>query len=191
MIIEHSKSLLLNADYTPIKTINWKRAIIWSMRSSTKFKFAIDIVDFYKEEYIQTINKKIPLPAVCRLQKYFKQKQDVYFSRENIFLRDNYTCQYCGVLFSRNNLTYDHVIPKSRWDYKNGSPTSWTNITTACLRCNFKKGDKTPKEANMHLLSLPNIPSKHMRFLPVGKQLSTIKNIPDEWKPYLPESYYL
>jgi hypothetical protein len=70
------------------------------------------------------------------------------------------------------------------------SPTNWTNIVTACTQCNRKKGNKTPKQANMPLVKLPIKPNKNIKFLPVAEHLLKIKsNIPDEWKVYLPDSY--
>ena len=100
-------------------------------------------------------------------------------------------CQYCGENKDLSQLTYDHVVPKSQWDYsKNGSPTNWTNIVTACLSCNRKKGNKTPKQANMPLLNLPHKPSKSIKYLPLKTYLSKIKDeIPPEWMNYLPQSY--
>jgi 5-methylcytosine-specific restriction endonuclease McrA len=102
-----------------------------------------------------------------------------------------YICQYCGENRDLSQLTYDHVVPKSQWDYtKNGSPTNWTNIVTACLNCNRKKGNKTPKQANMPLLNLPHKPSKSIKYLPLKTYLSKIKDeIPPEWMAYLPQSY--
>jgi hypothetical protein len=94
--------------------------------------------------------------------------------------------------FDIKNLTYDHVIPKSKWKNSISSLTSWTNIVTACVDCNRRKGNKTPTQANMPLKTFPSIPTnKHIRYLPVISRLSTIKeNIPEEWKIYLPESYF-
>jgi hypothetical protein len=71
------------------------------------------------------------------------------------------------------------------------SPTCWTNIVTACIRCNRQKGNRTPKQANMVLLSIPIKPTKNLKYLPVTNHLSSIKDtMPEEWKSYLPESYY-
>lgn len=192
---QHSKCLLLNADYTPLHIIDWKRALIWGMKYSDSNKFGIEIIDFYKQDFIQGTNgKKFPIPAVARTRKYFKpNNQKLIFSRKNIFLRDNYTCQYCGTQFAETNLTYDHVIPKSNWKISNrSSATTWTNIVTACISCNRKKGNKTPKQANMPLKNLPATPTKTYKYLPISQYLTKInKQIPEEWKLYLPESYYL
>jgi len=189
----NSKCLLLNADYTPLSIITWKKAIMWSMRYEANSNYGIDIVDFYKNDYINgTNNKKYPIPAVARRKKFIKQPNNtVVFSRKNIFIRDNYTCQYCKTQYSYKDLTYDHVIPKSLWDYSQGSPTRWTNITTSCIDCNRKKGCRTPKQSNMPLINMPVKPTNSQKYLHVTYHLSKIKTqIPDEWKVYLPESYY-
>ncbi|NDC95612.1 hypothetical protein EB077_09940, partial [bacterium] len=98
--------------------------------------------------------------------------------------------QYCHQTLNHNELTYDHVIPKSKWKDRNHPATCWTNIVTACINCNRKKGNKTPKEANMPLRILPIKPNKNIKYLPIASHLSRIRvSIPDEWKIYLPESY--
>lgn len=190
---QSSRCLLLNADFTPLSIIHWKKAVIWHMKYEDNPNYGIDIIDFYKNDHINGINnKKYPIPAVARTKRFFRQNnQTLIFSRKNIFLRDNYTCQYCGKQFEAQNLTYDHVIPKSIWDNMQMSPTCWTNIVTACASCNRKKGNKTPKQANMPLINIPVKPTKSQKYLPISYHLSKIKtNMPDEWQVYLPEFYY-
>jgi 5-methylcytosine-specific restriction endonuclease McrA len=187
---ENSKCLVLNADYTPLGIINWQRAIIWSL--NTKQSIGIQIIDFYKNDFIVgSNNKSHPIPAVVKTNKYYKIiNQRVNFSRKNIFIRDSYTCQYCDIKYEISNLTYDHVIPKSLWKNKIGSPTNWTNIVTACVECNRKKGNRTPKQADMVLKNLPIAPTKSIKYLPITHHLLKIRtSIPDEWVSYLPQSY--
>lgn len=191
MKVQNSRCLVLNADYTALTIVDWKRAITWSLDEENKNK--IDVIDFYKNDYIHGVNeKRIPIPAVIRTVKYYRlHNQRVNFSRKNIFLRDEYTCQYCGLKKEISKLTYDHVIPKSLWKYTySGSPTNWTNIVTACVDCNRSKGNRTPKQANMAMKNLPIAPTKSQKYLPVSHFLAKIRaDIPDEWKLYLPESY--
>lgn len=184
------KCLLLNADYSPLSIINWQKALIWLFKYNDNDKYGIEIIDFYKDDFISGVNKKYPIPSVAKTNRFFRQnQQSLVFSRKNIFLRDNHTCQYCNTKFDISNLTYDHVIPKSLWQY-NSSPTCWTNIVTACINCNRKKRNRTPKQANMPLITLPVKPTKTHKYLPVSYHLSKIKDtMPDEWKIYLPESY--
>jgi len=192
MKIENSKCLVLNADYSALGIIDWKKALIWSMKSESSEEPRVEIVDFYKNDFIQGVNnKRLPIPAVVKTAKYFRiHDQRVNFSRKNLFIRDNHSCQYCGVKEDLNKLTYDHVIPKSLWKDRAGSPTNWTNIVTACVSCNRKKGNRTPKQANMPLKNLPIIPKKSSKYLPITHFLLRIRReIPEEWSAYLPESY--
>jgi hypothetical protein len=187
MRIQNSKCLVLNADYTPLSIISWKRALVWHIKYQDNLNLGIDIIDFYKDDHIiGTQNKKYPIPAVVLTKRYFHIKScDVKFSRKNIFIRDNYTCQYCEKQFDSKNLTYDHLIPKSKWT-KNTSPTTWTNIVTSCAKCNRKKGDKTLEQAKMSIRCLPIKPNKNKKFLQIYEYLDTIKNnIPQEWAVYL------
>jgi 5-methylcytosine-specific restriction endonuclease McrA len=92
-------------------------------------------------------------------------------NRQNIFKRDGQRCQYCG---TSEDLTLDHVIPKSR-----GGQSKWDNLTTACKRCNSRKGDFTPEEANMPLQQKPYKPS----FIVFLRDFSG--SIADDWQPYL------
>jgi hypothetical protein len=190
-IVKHSKCLLLNADYSPFGIIDWTKAIVWSFKiEEADDCYSVEIIDFYKHDFIQGTNKKFPVPAVARTKKFFQiNDYGVNFSRKNILIRDNYTCQYCCNIFNIDELTYDHVIPKSLWK-QNTSPTNWTNIVTCCIKCNRKKGNKTPSEAKMKLKNIPIRPQKNYKFLPVVQSLINIKHsIPLEWKAYLPESY--
>jgi hypothetical protein len=193
MKVQNSRCLVLNADYSPLGIIGWQRALVWSVKYEQNSRMSIDIIDFYKDDHIiGTNNKKHPIPAVVKTNRYFKlNNQSVNFSRKNLFIRDAYTCQYCQQPKDISKLTYDHVIPKSKWQSNNGSPTCWTNIVTACVECNRKKGNKTPAQANMPLKNLPYQPSKSFKYLPVVGLLINIRSdIPSEWKPYLPESYF-
>jgi 5-methylcytosine-specific restriction endonuclease McrA len=191
---KNSRCLLLNADYSPLTIISWKRALVWSIKYEINNNTGIEIIDFYKDDFISgTNNKKYPIPAVARTAKYFKQStQTVNFSRKNIYIRDNYTCQYCNQIKDFKDLTYDHVIPKSLFKNFRGSATTWTNIVTACVNCNRKKGSRTPKMANMPLKTIPVVPQKSAKYLPIASFLNKIRSdIPDEWALYLPESYLL
>lgn len=181
---DHKSCLILNADYSPIGIINWQKAMVWSFRYISFKHSQIEILEYHYDDYINTSNGKQLIPAVIKTTRYYKLNNSyVNFSRKNLFLRDNYTCQYCGDIFSINQLTYDHVIPKSQWS-KNESPTCWTNIVTACRKCNTRKGNKTPAQANMPLMMDPYIPKKSPKYLPIHEQLTTI-SIPEPWLLYI------
>lgn len=192
MKTNHKKCLLLNVDYSPISVISWKRAVVWNIKYELNNNYGIDIIDFYKDDCIRGVNKNLPIPAVAKTKRYFKVSNDsIVFSRKNIFLRDEYTCQYCGKKFEYKQLTYDHVVPKCSWAGSKPpsfNPTIWTNIVTACVPCNSRKGSRTPQEANMPLLKRPIKPEKRLRYLPIYEYLTTIDSVPEEWELYLPKN---
>jgi hypothetical protein len=131
MEFKNSKCLVLNADYTPLTIISWKKALVWSYKHEYDPNIGVEIIDFYKNDYILGANnKKHPIPAVVKTSKYFRvNNHKVKFSRKNLFIRDNHTCQYCGSKPDMNYLTYDHVIPKSLWSNDSQSPTTIVQFT--------------------------------------------------------------
>lgn len=185
MSSKHKQCLLLNADYSAIGIINWQKAITLIYKYQ-HLNNKIEVLSYYNDDNITCISSTIPNPAIIRLMKYFAfNKLPINFSRKNLFIRDNFTCQYCGVAYPIHKLTYDHIIPKSRWDHRS-SPTSWHNVVTACYTCNAKKANRTPIQANMPLLNTPHIPKNHYKYLPIHTELHTIRhNVPETWKPYL------
>ena len=186
-MINHEDCLVLNADYSPIGIIGWRKAMVWAFRYSHSDYSGIEIIDHYKNDKVIGANGGCKIPAVVRTTKYFKLiGQPVVFSRKNLFIRDDYCCQYCGKKFPIGQLTYDHVIPKSKWPHSRKSATSWTNIVTACYKCNSKKGNKTIQQAGLKLKNDPYIPKKSRKYLHVNHQLLTIRTeIPQEWKIYV------
>ncbi len=115
---------------------------------------------------------RIPVPSVIRLKYYVKPiYRDAYPTKRNIFIRDRYRCQYCG---SVKDLTLDHIIPKVR-----GGKDAWTNLVCACKKCNNYKGNRTPEEAGMQLLSKPRKPS-YLELMILSR-----REIPEEWKEFL------
>lgn len=108
-----------------------------------------------EEQAIHTVRLAIRKPNVLLLSYFDKMPvQEVKFNRQNLFERDNHTCQYCGRAYSPRDLNLDHVIPRDR-----GGKTSWENIATSCKRCNSRKANRLPHEAGMKLLRKPTKPS--------------------------------
>jgi Restriction endonuclease len=106
------------------------------------------------EAYVQTVRMRIRVPKVLLLREYDKLPgHEVRFSRETLFERDNYRCQYCGNNFEPEDLNMDHVIPRDK-----GGRTSWENIVTSCIKCNSRKANRLPHQANMHLIKKPERP---------------------------------
>ncbi len=166
------RALLLNASYEPMKIISWQRAIVlW-------FQEKAEIVE-YHTTVVRSVRQQFSLPSILRLKTYVRQKKTpgpVRFSRENVYTRDNHTCQYCRERTSPRSLTLDHVMPASK-----GGPKTWTNVVTSCRDCNQKKGNRTPKEAKMPLMNEPKAPD----WLPRTELLLSSGAIPSSWLQYL------
>jgi 5-methylcytosine-specific restriction endonuclease McrA len=162
--------LLLNITYEPLKIIGWKKAI--TLLTLGK----VEVIEEYGRE-VHSVTFTIKLPAVVRLlQMVRRPKNPVRFSRQNIYARDRYHCQYCGDKFASEELTYDHVTPKSR-----GGRTQWENIVTCCVNCNRQKGGRTPSEAAMRLVKNPMRPT----WVPSIRITIEVHKIPDSWRDYL------
>lgn len=162
--------LLLNASYEALSVISWKKAIcLWV---SDK----VEIVEEYDDFDLKSVSFTMKCPAVVRLLKYVKgAHKKVKFSRINVFSRDNFACQYCLDQPGTSELTYDHVLPRSR-----GGKTCWTNIVTACYACNAKKANRTPAEAKMKLAKEPVKPSRR-----TNQFTLRIPKTPKAWRDYL------
>ena len=162
--------LLLNATYEPLRVISWKRAI--TLVTLDK----VEVLETY-ERKVRSVTLAIRLPAVVRLLHLVRfRNHTIRFSRQNIYTRDKFQCQYCGRRMDSCDLTYDHVIPKSM-----GGRTAWENIVTCCLPCNKKKGGRTPTQARMHLIRRAKRPSCH----PMLMITLRVAQTPDSWRDYL------
>ena len=141
--------------------------------------------DFSQEEphseSIHAVSFRIRVPRVILLMVYDRvPRKEIKFTRHNIFERDKSTCQYCGKLFERSNLNLDHVIPKNR-----GGPTNWENIVCSCIRCNTRKGNRTPREAGMRLIRPPKRP-KWRPFV----QVTFGMKAHESWKHFIDVAYW-
>ena len=136
----------------------------------------VEVIEEY-DRVIRGICFVLRLPAVIRLTHYIKRRNPgLKFSRQNLYLRDGGKCQYCGSPFSPRELTYDHVVPRSK-----GGETEWTNVVTCCVTCNLKKGGRTPEEADMALIRRPKAPV----WIPLLTLSLGLKETPEPWKDYL------
>ncbi len=145
-------ALVLNADFRPL---SYFPLSLWSWQDAVKAVFLdrVNIVSEYDRE-IRSPNFSMRLPSVISLKEYIPLARRPAFTRFNVFLRDRFDCQYCGEHFPTHELTFDHVIPKSR-----GGRTSWENVVTACSACNLRKANKMPREAAMYPRLAPGQPS--------------------------------
>ena len=160
------RALVLNFDYSPMSVCTVERAFLLIYRDKA------EQVQAFESYQLRTVSKAFAMPAVVRLLRYVNiPYKSVELTRNNIFKRDGFECQYCG---SPRDLTLDHVIPRSK-----GGPSSWKNLVTACKACNASKGDFTPEEAGLPLKRAPFKPS-YLMFL---RDFSGFEF--EEWVPYL------
>lgn len=165
--------LVLNKAYVPIHVISAKRSVGLLYRDLAEvihvdegvynnfdFETWIEFSEFVAEEklpgddWIRGTSFDLLVPRVLRLYRYDRiPKQSLRFNRRNLFARDEHTCQYCDRVFPLSQLSFDHVVPRSR-----GGETSWTNVVCCCIKCNSSKGNRTPSEANMKLRRKPGKP---------------------------------
>lgn len=165
-----AQTLVLNQGYEPVGVVPWTQAI------TLLFQSKAEVVEEYDGE-VRSQLLVIKIPAVIRLlNRIRRHKKPVKFSRVNIYGRDNYQCQYCGVRKKIGELTYDHVIPRSQ-----GGKTTWTNIVSACNSCNSNKAGRTPEQAKMRLLKKPVQPTE----MPALVIAVSRENAPAAWRDYL------
>lgn len=165
-----ANTLLLSQSYEPIKIIAWQRAI------TLLFLGKVEVIEEYTDA-VRSVSIIIKIPAVVRLLRAFRRHhKPVKFSRVNIYARDHYTCQYCGVRLGVAELTYDHVTPRSQ-----GGRTDWANIVTCCHECNRTKGGRTPRQAGMALRATPSQPD----WVPAITIRVSLRSVPDAWRDYL------
>ncbi len=175
--------LVLNKSWIAINVANARRALALLYQGHARVVCPEDytILDFdawctysrkasLKNEdvpVVRTPTQSIVIPEVILLSGFNGfVRHEIRFSRSNIFTRDKHQCQYCGKVPDKSDLTLDHIMPRSR-----GGGDSWENLVLACARCNVKKSNRTPEEANMHLLKQPTAPRWLPRFgLSVRKQ---------------------
>lgn len=169
-------ALVLNADYQPLSyfplsTIDWRTAI----------KGVVEATHYVVEEYDRVVRSPsvtMRLPSVLALARYQPVPKRVAFTRFNVFLRDRFRCQYCGGRHATADLTFDHVVPRSK-----GGITSWTNVVAACSPCNVRKDNKTPAEAKMWPQRDPVQPGS--RELMAAKRAFPPNYLHDTWMSYL------
>jgi 5-methylcytosine-specific restriction endonuclease McrA len=160
------RTLVLDQGYQPHRIISWQRAVLML------FDGKVEVVEEYDDD-IRSVTLVIKMPAVVRLLRAVRGKRGVKLSRMNVAIRDGFKCQYCARKLPLGKLTYDHVVPRSRF-----GTTCWENIVMACYTCNGRKAARTPEQAGLTLLKLPVRPS----WLPVvAFKLDPSLSVPDAW----------
>ncbi|MEE2695309.1 MAG: HNH endonuclease [Pseudomonadota bacterium] len=147
-------ALVLNADfqplsYFPLSTWSWKDAL------KAVFLERVNIVSEYSQ-VVRSPSTILKLPSVVSLKDYIALPEKAAFTRFNVFLRDKFVCQYCHKSFKVEELTFDHVLPRSK-----GGKTTWENVVTACRRCNTLKGNKLLEKIGVTLKMKPSIPNNY------------------------------
>ena len=162
-----SQVLVLNASYEPLNITTWRRATVLMLKGKA---------ESLEENSNHEIRNNIKLPTVIRLRYFIKVPyRELALNRKNLLQRDNYSCQYCA--YSGDQLSIDHVIPRSR-----GGEDIWENVATACISCNIRKGNRTPKEANMPLKNKPHKPFNTLSF-EASKLIGSGRH--KEWSKYV------
>ena len=149
MRAEACPALVLNADYRPL---SYYPLSLWCWQDAVKAVF-LDRVNILSEydRVVRSPSFEFRLPSVVSLKTYVKPARHPAFTRFNVFLRDRFTCQYCG---AGDDLTFDHVVPRCC-----GGQTTWENVVAACSPCNLRKGGKLPRQAGMFPHQLPFQPT--------------------------------
>ena len=158
--------LVLNQDYRALTITSVQRATVLVLLQKA------ELVESETGRFVRSPNLQIPWPSIVRLKAYIRVPyKKIMITRKNILRRDRHRCQYCN---SRDQLTIDHVFPKSR-----GGKDTWENLVAACIPCNNRKGNHTPAEAEMKLSRKPFRPSYVMYIR------DFVGSLDDTWKPYL------
>lgn len=168
--IDNFQTLVLDVGMQPVEVVPWWQAI------TLLFTKKAEVVEEYDRE-ARSAYLIVKVPAVVRLLHKIKRiKKPVKFSRVNIYARDDFRCQYCGEKCKMNELTYDHVVPRSQ-----GGKTEWTNIVSCCSGCNGYKAGRTPAQAKMKLRKQPVLPVA----VPALVLQVSRENAPAAWRDYM------
>lgn len=154
--------LVLDAGYQAVNVVPVRRALTL-LASGRAVAVEHDEHVAFRSEH-QAVQCPVIIRLFIAVAHRVYRSLTVRFNKRNVFARDGHQCQYCG---ATEDLTVDHVIPRSRRDgpHPEGGPTSWENCVTACLRCNLRKGDRTPEEAQMPLRRRPSAPRGYLPLL--------------------------
>ena len=195
-----AKVLVLNRYFSAIRVIDARRAFVLLAKEiaevvavedgsyvSYPFTTWTELRDFRREfeanehDWVRTPRITIAVPKIVRVLGYDRlPREAVKLNRRNIYARDSNRCQYCGRSFATKELTLDHVKPRVQ-----GGGNSWTNLVCACVKCNARKGGRTPEQAGMRLIRVPVKPKRNPA---ISLRLGSPKY--ESWKAFLDEAYW-
>ncbi|HEV3156150.1 MAG TPA: HNH endonuclease [Candidatus Baltobacteraceae bacterium] len=159
--------LVLNFTYEALNITSFQRAV------RLLFAGKAEVVH-RSESLVSSPSFTFRMPSIIRMLYYVRRPmQKVALTKKNVLLRDDYTCQYCGVKGERQ-MSVDHILPRSK-----GGASTWENLVCACMRCNHRKNDRAPEHANMVLRRRPKAP-KYIPWIRVKRN-----TLPDEWHKFL------
>ena len=166
-------ALVLNADYRPLSYLPLS---LWSWQDAIKAVWLdrVTILAEY-EDVVRSPSTTIRIPSVVVLKDYVKPAKSTAFTRFNLFLRDEFTCQYCG---AKGELTFDHVVPRAK-----GGRTTWENVVAACGPCNLRKGSKLLKQSGLSLRRQPVRPGPE-ELRNIGRKFPP-NHLHDSWMDFL------
>lgn len=186
----HQPALVLNRNWQAINVATVARALVmvWNETARVVDPQSYQLYEWSDwaqlqpeedEPFIRAVSQKFRVPEVISLASYDKvPSTTVSFSRRNVYRRDRYTCQYCGVQPGTGDLTIDHVVPRSR-----GGDTSWTNCVLACLDCNSRKADRTPEQVGLRLKKKPVRPAWQPIYAEYAHRIGS-------WSKFISEAYW-
>jgi len=195
-----AKVLVLNRLYLAVRVVTARRAFALLFRDIAEiihvedgqylnydFETWADLArlreswDWSCQDWIRTVDLQIPVPRVIRLLGYDRlPRQEVKLNRRNLFARDRNRCQYCGHHFPTSELSIDHVVPRTL-----GGRDTWDNLVCACVRCNARKGGRTPEQARMSLIHTPAQPRRNPL---ISARIAQEKY--QSWRAFLDNAYW-
>jgi 5-methylcytosine-specific restriction endonuclease McrA len=182
--------LVLNRNWQPVHVATVARALVLLWKEAARVVDAADYQTFTWDDWSQLrprddercmngVNVRFRVPEVITLNDFDRlPRRTVAFSRRNIYKRDHFQCQYCGVTPGSEELTIDHVIPRAH-----GGVSSWTNCVLACVDCNSRKADRTPQQARMNLKRVPVSPEWRPAYGDHRVRL-------ESWSKFVSEAYW-
>jgi len=165
---DNTKALKLDSSYRPLEIVDAMEALVLCLIGKAY------AVETYKQK-VRSVSESFDLPAVIVLTRYVKFKfKTISPTRKNIIWRDENRCQYCAKEYESKILTLDHIVPRSK-----GGKNTWLNLVASCKKCNQKKGNRTPEQAGMKLIRVPERPKTTIF------NMLEIRQVNDLWKNYL------